>query len=223
MLTPMFYADADTDSQADVPPASGGRADGEAWRAAGGGKEAAAVHLQEGRCRLCHLSKVSLANLSHSIFIFYPVQVPGPTHGGAVWRVHQGEDPVDRGDEAAVRAGQGRGGVDQVPQGVHRQQRHDHLILIRAISSDSRSHCWKVTALLVNGLDSKFWQKLPRLWESLAISTDCGWTLMGESNAQRIKWWKMWIYNTNQTFFCFAYMCHLWTAVTGRSLVLFWS
>ena len=137
----MFYADADTDSQADVPPASGGRADGEAWRAAGGGKEAAAVHLQEGRCRLCHLSKVSLANLSHSIFIFYPVQVPGPTHRGAVWRVHQGEDPVDRGDEAAVRAGQGRGGVDQVPQGVHRQQRHDHLILIRAISSDSRSHC----------------------------------------------------------------------------------
>ena len=157
-----------------------------------------------------------------SISIFCD-QVPGPTQGGAVRRVHQGEDPVDRGDEAAVRAGQGRGGVDQVPQGVHRQQRHDHLILITAISSDCRSHCWKVTALLVNGLDSKFWQKLPRLWESPAISTDCGWTLMGESNAQRIKWWKMWIYNTNQTFFCFAYMCHLWTAVTGRSLVLFWS
>ena len=82
----------------------------------------------------------SAANLSHSISILCD-QVPGPTQGGAVRRVHQGEDPVDRGDEAAVRAGQGRGGVDQVPQGVHRQQRHDHLILITAISSDSRSHC----------------------------------------------------------------------------------
>ena len=96
MLTSMVSADADTDSHADVPPAGGGRADGEAWRAAGGGKEAAAVHLQEGRCSLCHLSKVSLASLSPSISILYPVQVPGPTHCGAVRRVHQGEDQVDR-------------------------------------------------------------------------------------------------------------------------------
>ena len=70
----MVYADADTDSQADVPPASGGGADGEAWRAAGGGKEAAAVHLQEGRCSLCHLSKVSLGNLS-SVLNFYRTRV----------------------------------------------------------------------------------------------------------------------------------------------------
>ena len=70
MLTSMVSADADTDSQADVPPASGGRADGEAWRAAGGGKEAAAVHLQEGRCSLCHTSKVS----SQSVLLdFYPL------------------------------------------------------------------------------------------------------------------------------------------------------
>ena len=95
MLTSMVSADADTDSHADVPPAGGGRADGEAWRAAGGGKEAAAVHLQERRCSLCHPSKVSLANLSPSIYILF-VQVPGPTRGGAVRRVHQGEDPVDR-------------------------------------------------------------------------------------------------------------------------------
>ena len=77
----MVYADADTDSQADVPPASGGGADGEAWRAAGGGKEAAAVHLQEGRCSLCHLSKVSLANLSS--FLNPNPLLPGTwTHAG---------------------------------------------------------------------------------------------------------------------------------------------
>ena len=70
MLTSMVYADADTDSQADVPQASGGRADGEAWRAAGGGKEAAAVHLQEGRCRLCHPSKVGSQSVPQN---FYPL------------------------------------------------------------------------------------------------------------------------------------------------------
>ena len=58
-------------------------------------------------------------------------QVPGPTLGRTIWRIHKGEDPPDRGDQAAVRVAQGGGGVDQVPQGVHRQQRHDHLILIR--------------------------------------------------------------------------------------------
>lgn len=70
-------------------------------------------------------------------------QVPGPAHSGAIRRVHQGEDPVDRRDQAAVRAPQGGGGADQVSQGVHCQQRDDHLIvvLIRAISSDSHSHC----------------------------------------------------------------------------------
>ena len=34
--------------------AVGGRADGEAWRAAGGGAEAEAVNLPQGRRRLCH-------------------------------------------------------------------------------------------------------------------------------------------------------------------------
>ena len=66
-------------------------------------------------------------------------QVPGPADSGAVWWFHQGEDQADRRDEAAVRAPQGGGGADQVSQGVHGQQRHDHLI--RAISSDSHSHC----------------------------------------------------------------------------------
>ena len=70
-------------------------------------------------------------------------QVPGPAYSGAVWRVHQGEDQADRGDQAAVGAAQGGGGADQVSEGVHRQQRDDHLIvvLIRAVSSDSHSHC----------------------------------------------------------------------------------
>ena len=134
---------ADVVADADACSADGGRADGEAWGAVGGGEEVEAVHLpQGGRC-LCHSIKVSLFIHPSKLAIFFFFvkvntciilvvnQVPGPTLGRTIWRIHKGEDSPDRGDQAAVRVAQGGGGVDQVPQGVHRQQRHDHLILIR--------------------------------------------------------------------------------------------
>ena len=50
---------ADVVADADACSAGGGRADGEAWGAVGGGEEVEAVHLpQGGRC-LCHSLKVS--------------------------------------------------------------------------------------------------------------------------------------------------------------------
>ena len=56
----------------------------QAGGAAGGGKEAAAVHLQAGRHRLQH-----------------PRQVPRPQERGGIRGLHQGEDQTHPGEQAA--------------------------------------------------------------------------------------------------------------------------
>ena len=111
MLIEMVSADADTDSQAYVPPASGGRAYGEAWRAAGGGKEAAAVHLQEGRHRLQH-----------------PGQVPRPPKRRGIRGLHQGEDQTHPGEQAAHRDPEERRGDSEKPKRVQFSNRGDDYL-----------------------------------------------------------------------------------------------
>ena len=85
------------------------RAAGEAVRAAGGGAQAAPVHLPSGRGRLPH-----------------PRQAPHRPDRQHLWGLRQGEDPPDPGDQAAGRHAQAGGGHTQVFKGIlHRS--HDHL------------------------------------------------------------------------------------------------
>ena len=82
-------------------------------------------------------SKVSLSNLDQPPLL----QVLGPPGSRAVWRLHQGEDPADPRDQAARGGPQGGGGGAQVPQGVQRQQCHDHLLELHGDHPVEQQQC----------------------------------------------------------------------------------